>query len=394
MKTGGTTFHHSTLKSLLKVAPLLLVMAFHACYSSTAVTGTPVNEVPLIKEEALAKKKKREMDREALSRMSQIKGNKVFIEIKGVPEYRIGPLDILIISSRVGEKVREDEITVNLRGRISYSFIDDIQVTGLTPSQVDRLLTKKLAAYLRNPRIDILVKEFKSKSAMVLGELSNLRASTYSKAQSGRIQLEGRTTLVDLIAQAGGYTIDADIKNLKLIRQGKTYIINLFDIIERGEKSLNVIIDDGDVVDIPELPEFGERVYVMGEVMKQGVYPLEDAQDLLAAISLAENVTSLAKEESTLIVREYEPGKKPLVMMSDLKALLRNADLSQNIPLKDGDLVYVPRMRIGDINDWIENTQPFFDLLFWPARFEDSYFLRWYMHFDKRKPGSPTRRSN
>jgi hypothetical protein len=33
----------------------------------------------------------------------------------------------------------------------------------------------------------------------------------------------------------------------------------------------------------------------------------------------------------------------------------RKADLSQNVRLKDGDLVYVPRMLIGDINDWIIN---------------------------------------
>ena len=125
---------------------------------------------------------------------------------------------------------------------------------------------------------------------MVLGELTTLRATTFGKAQSGEIKLKGKTSLVDLIALAGGYTVDADIKNLKLIRRGKSYIINLFDIIEKGDKSLDVIIDDADVIDIPELPEFGERVYVMGEVNFQGVYPLEDAQDLLAAISLSGNL--------------------------------------------------------------------------------------------------------
>jgi protein involved in polysaccharide export with SLBB domain len=114
-------------------------------------------------------------------------------------------------------------------------------------------------------------------------------------------------------------------------------------------------------------------VYVLGEVNFQGVYPLKQAQDLLAAIALAGNSTRLAKDENTLIVRGYEPGKPPLVMMADVKSLLRQADLSQNIRLKDGDLVYIPRMLIGDINDWIINMTPLLDLVLYPGRFESYY---------------------
>ena len=105
----------------------------------------------------------------------------------------------------------------------------------------------------------------------------------------------------------------------------------------------------------------------------QGVYSLDSAQDLLGAIALAGSITSLAVEENILIVRKYEPGKKPVVMMADLKAILRKGDMVQNIPLKDGDLVYVPRMLIGDINDWISNTTPLLDFLFYPQRFQDAY---------------------
>ena len=60
-------------------------------------------------------------------------------------------------------------------------------------------------------------------------------------------------------------------------------------------------------------------------------------------------------------------------MMSDVKALLRKADLAQNVRLQDGDLVYVPRMLIGDINDWIRNTTPLLELILYPARFDRYY---------------------
>jgi len=343
-----------------------------------------VKELAPSREDMASKKVLEDVKRKELTGMSRVTENKVFREIDGVPEYRIGALDVLEISSHAGDKVTTTTVTVNNRGMVSYSFIDNLEVAGLTPSQFDDMLTKRLSSYIKKPRIDVLVKKFNSKSALLMGEVASLRADFLGKGASGKFNLQGKTTLMDLIVLAGGYTVDADIKKVKLIRSGKAYIINLYDIIEKGDEILNVIIDDGDVVDIPELPEYGERVYVMGEVVYQGIYPLEDAQDLLAAVSLAGAFTPLAKEENTLIVRAYEPGKEPLVMMADLKALLRKADIGQNIRLEDGDLVYVPRMLIGDINDWIRNTMPLLDILLYPAKFEAEYSLRKFLHFDRR----------
>ena len=224
----------------------------------------------------------RRKQKEEIYKLSQITENSAFKEVDGVPEYRIGPLDVIEITSRVGDTATTTTVTVNTRGMISYSFLDDIYVNGMTPSQVDKILTQKLSKFIKNPRIDVLVKEFRSKSAFVMGEFSSIRATTYgAKGATGRIYLKGKTTLMELISLAGGYTIDADIKNTKIIRKGKTYIINLYDIIEKGDEKLNIIIDDGDIVEIPELPTYGERVYVMGEVVSQGVYSLKDVRDLL-----------------------------------------------------------------------------------------------------------------
>ena len=61
-------------------------------------------------------------------------------------------------------------------------------------------------------------------------------------------------------------------------------------------------------------------------------------------------------------------------MMADVKAILREGDLSQNIRLRDGDLVYVPPMLIGDVNRWISNMLPLLDILLWPGKFDALYF--------------------
>ncbi|MEE9610754.1 MAG: SLBB domain-containing protein [Desulfatiglandales bacterium] len=361
------------LPLLCCVALLSIIFISQSC-SSTAIMGTPVKDLVKAEDERVVKKVLTVERNQEIAHLSRVKGNKVFLEIAGIPEYRIGSLDVLEINSHVGDQVNKTTVTVSSRGKISYTFIDDLEVVGLTPSQLDRLLTKKLSGFVRSPRIDILVTKFRSKTAMIMGELASLRLTNLGKAASGRFYLKGKTTVTDLIAQAGGYTVDADVKNIKITRGKESYMINLYDIIERGDKNQNVIIDDGDVVDVPLLGIFGERIYVLGEVKKQGVYRLDNAQDLLAAISLAGSYTNQAKEENTLIVRGYEPGKEPLVMMADVKALLRKGDLSQNIRLRDGDLVYVPSMLIGDINRWIDNISPMLDILLWPGKFDTLYF--------------------
>jgi phage pi2 protein 07 len=84
-------------------------------------------------------------------------------------------------------------------------------------------------------------------------------------------------------------------------------------------------------------------------------------------------------------VRGYSTRENgPLVMMSDVKAMLRKADMAQNIELQDGDLVYVPRMLIGDINDWLTNMSPMFNFLLYPQKFVDDYFTRDYLHLDRK----------
>jgi polysaccharide export outer membrane protein len=366
------------------VALVGVLSVMPSCSSSTAVKGTPVSDLVVAQDKRVLKKVLTEEKKEEIVGLSQVKENGVFKEIRGIAEYRIGPLDELEIRSHVGDQVNSATVTVNNRGRISYSFMDDLEVAGLTASELDDLLTKKMMGYVRNPRIDVLVKGFHSKSAMVLGEVAALRATNTGQPASGSFYLKGKTRLMDLIALAGGYTVNADIKDVKLIRGGKSYPLNLYDIIEKGDGSQNVIIDNGDVVDVPELSVYGERVYVLGEVNKQGIYPLKDAQDLLAALSLAGSYTKVAKEENTLIVRGYGPGKKPLVMMADVRALLRQADLRQNIPLQDGDLVYVPRMLIGDINDWIANIKPVLDILLWPGEFDARYFDSRVLFFESK----------
>jgi protein involved in polysaccharide export with SLBB domain len=338
---------------------------------SGSIKGTPVTS---IQPEASSTKlpSRTPAAKKELEKMTRVTENSVFTEKRGYPEYKIGALDILEITSRIGSEYTTDTVMVRSDGTISYAFVDDLSVEGLTISELDAALTERLSVFIKSPRIDIVAKEFKSKSALVMGEVGAFRYAHY-EAATGRLYLNGKMTLLDLLVMAGGYTKDADIKGVKLIRGDTSHFINLYDLIYRGEVDQNVIIDDGDVIDVPELPEYGERVYVLGEVNKQGVYSLKDVPDLLAALSFAGSYTRTAVEENTLIIRGYQPGAKPLVLTADVSAILKKGDISQNAPLMDGDIVYVPRRTIGDINEFIVNTVPLLDYLLYPGQYRDAY---------------------
>jgi polysaccharide export outer membrane protein len=356
----------------------VLMMVPYGCTRN--IRGTPVKDLHrlTLPEEAPAFSLTR---RDELARMSELRENAVFTEKRGYPEYKVGPLDILEITSRIGSEHKTDTVMVRSDGTISYSFVDDLPVEGLTVREVDERLTERMSRFVRRPRIDVVVKEFSSKSALVMGEIGSLRYVSY-QAASGRFFLKGKTTLLDLLVMAGGYTKDADIKAVKLIRGDRIYYVNLYDLIYRGETEQNVIIDDGDVVDVPDLPEYGERIYVLGEVNRQGVYSLKDVPDLLAAVSFAGSYTRTAVEENTVIIRGYQPGKKPMVLTADLSAILKKGDIAQNIALMDGDVVYVPRSSIGDINEFIVNTVPLLDYLLYPGRYRDAYGTYEHLRFE------------
>ena len=136
----------------------------------------------------------------------------------------------------------------------------------------------------------------------------------------------------------------------------------------------NILIDNGDLVDVPELPMFGERVYVLGEVATQGIYRLKDASDLLSSLSIAGGPTRLAIKSNIKIIRGYQDRKAdPIILSASYDDITKKGDISQNVALNNGDIVWVPRILIGDINEFIVNTIPLLDYLLIPASYRDAY---------------------
>jgi protein involved in polysaccharide export with SLBB domain len=296
--------------------------------------------------------------------------NGVFATINGMAEYKIGPEDILEITFWNGNTPTKEEIIVRQDGKISFGFVEDLGVTGLTSSQLDNLLTQKFREYVKKPRLDVVIKQYNSKFVTLLGAIND---KGFSGSGPGKYKLKGKTTLLEAITKAGGPDREADLRNVNVRRQnGRTVTLDLFAAIKRGDPEQDLVLDNNDVVFIPTLNKAANRIYVYGEVEKPGAYPFTGPQmRLIDAISEAGGPTVFATASSTKVVRG--DINKPEVVSTNLQRLIEEGDQSQNVVLASGDFVYVPRNAFGDVNIFLQQIRPLFELIRQPGMTYQSY---------------------
>lgn len=124
--------------------------------------------------------------------------------------YLIQPGDSLDIKFFYNPELNET-VTVRPDGNISLQLIDDIKASGLEPSKLDDLLTKKYGKELRKPVLTVIVRSFTSQRIFVGGEV----------VRPGLISLAPEMDPVQAIFQAGGMRETAQPKEAILIRKGE-----------------------------------------------------------------------------------------------------------------------------------------------------------------------------
>jgi polysaccharide export outer membrane protein len=370
-----------------RLASLILIVPFFSIQACTV--EAPGISVKTYREPAavVQESKRQQQDMtDAIRQMSAVQQNSVFTEKYGDPEYLVGPRDVLTIQYWLpspGEGYKQTVYTATVRpdGKISFAYADDVPVAGKTAGEIRNILNKLAGKYMRAPRIEVLVKEYRSKTVLLAGQINALQFQQ-NVTGPGRYPLVGKTRVLDLIVAAGGVITgqaagNADLRRVELLRQGKRYTLNLYNTMFRGDVTDNIILDNGDIITVPELPTFAERVYVFGQVFSQGILRLRDSQDLLTAIALSGGATPVAVKTDIKIIREYQERQgKPLILSANLDEILLQGDLSQNIPLQNGDVIYVPRSAIGDVNEFITVLTPSLDFLYnRPSQFRTNYLL-------------------
>jgi polysaccharide export outer membrane protein len=189
---------------------------------------------------------------------------------KQTSEYLIGNEDVLLISVWMNKDL-DQEVIVRPDGMISFPLTGDILVEGLTLSQLKKEITDKLKEYIKYPEVSISVKKLGGQKIIVLGEVSS----------EGVYQGTGKMTVLEAIASAGGFTSNAVVSSVILIRGGfsspKGIRLNLNRALLKADMSQNMYLEPQDIIYVPK--KFIANVnYFVNQIIgpiSQGAYSTE-----------------------------------------------------------------------------------------------------------------------
>jgi polysaccharide export outer membrane protein len=156
-------------------------------------------------------------------------------------EYRIGPEDVLEIVVWKNADLSKT-VTVRPDGIITLPLAGDVRASGLTAEQVRDEIKKGLQRFLDVPEITVTVADVRSYNIYVLGEVQH----------PGKYQTKSQTTLLQVIAMAGGFTTFADSDGIVVVRQSRQGTqqrirASYKDLVRQGD----IALQPGDTVIVP-----------------------------------------------------------------------------------------------------------------------------------------------
>jgi polysaccharide export outer membrane protein len=166
-------------------------------------------------------------------------------------EYRIGVDDVLQVTVWRNPELG---VTVPVRpdGRISVPLLGDVTAGGRTPEEVAREIEQRLAKYVRDTKVAVILTELRSHEY-----LSRVRV-TGAVQQPVSVPYRQGMTVLDAVLEAGGTTEFAAADRTRLFRRGEregattTIEIKLGRILRSGDLGTNIPVLPGDVITVPE----------------------------------------------------------------------------------------------------------------------------------------------
>jgi polysaccharide export outer membrane protein len=259
-------------------------------------------------------------------------------------DYRIGPEDLIEISVYEDEKLNKT-VRVSSQGDISLPLLGVLKVEGLTAVQLEReirdLLTEKL---YQNPHVSVFIKEYRGQRISVIGAVE----------KPGIYDVIGQKTVLEGLALAGGlkedagqllFLIRASLTDERSTEKGgdsgekgpETLVIDLEELLVRGNLGLNLPLKNGDVINIP----VSGKVYVGGNVKGPGGFPLRGKRVTVSqAIAMAGGLDDKANASGTKIFR-YRESDETRVLSVDVNAIQKGE--TKDVYLEENDIVIVPR---------------------------------------------------
>jgi polysaccharide export outer membrane protein len=160
------------------------------------------------------------------------------------PDYVIGPEDVVSVLFWRDKEMSGDYV-VRPDGQITLPLLSDVRAAGLTPEQLRAELTKAAAKYLEDPNVTVGIKVINSRKVHITGMVG----------KAGSYPLTGPTTVLQLIAMAGGLQEFANGKKILIVRQENgqqvAYKFNYNDVRQGKNLQQNIALKPGDIVVVP-----------------------------------------------------------------------------------------------------------------------------------------------
>jgi polysaccharide export outer membrane protein len=260
-------------------------------------------------------------------------------------DYCVGPEDVLevtIFEWELREETKTVEVRVAESGVISLPVLGDLPVQGFSVSEIRKIIETHLVdgGFIREPRVSVIVEEFRSKRVAVVGAVMD--PGVYTLRQNA-------TTVLDILSLAGGISDRAgyvlyvvrtgaaepnDPRNDAPPPEGEVMVIDLYELLEMGDLTLNAVLTDGDVVNVPEAKRFA----VIGFVGAPGSFPLKKPTTVLEGIAMAGGLKSAEASLRLCALRRQTEQGETLIPL-DLIAISQG--MAPNFFLMPNDVVEV-----------------------------------------------------
>ncbi|HXG54991.1 MAG TPA: polysaccharide biosynthesis/export family protein [Vicinamibacterales bacterium] len=229
-------------------------------------------------------------------------------------DYTVGVKDVLTIVIHGFEEMSLPSVIVDSDGTIEYPLLGRIRVAAKTPRVIEDEIKKKFMekAYLTNPSVTVSVKEFRSKTVHVQGEV---RAP-------GTYPMKGDAGVMKALSDAGSFTASAGTY-ITIVRMGNVDSPSNPEAATDQQKIRitrdelygargNTRLQDGDTILVPKADIF----FVTGQVKSPNEYVLRPDLTVIQAITLAGGYTDRANKRNIEVERVVN-GKSKKVKVKE-----------------------------------------------------------------------------
>lgn len=278
------------------------------------------------------------------------------------PEYRFGPGDIVSLRVWNGERLDELQLTVQSDGEafLPITGIGAMSFGGRTVIEVKDDLKRRLGEIYNQTYIELLLLKYAGHRVHLMGEV---RTTARLDSGPGEWALRGPTTLVSFLSEHGGPTAAADLMSIHLIRStGERREVNLFRAVFQGAPDDDPELRSGDLVYVPSLTMGNHKVFVLGEVRTPGVLNILDTMGLVEAITLSGGFTQKGYMKGVVVLNRGQGGETKM-RLANFKRMYKKGDLSVDINLLPGNIVFVPRRKIATLQEVFSIINPALGIL-------------------------------